>query len=383
MRKDLLRSVCIGIMVSFALNVHIYSQGVGKKELFQSIENQEVDLLKEYMEKNINLRLYDEEDKSLMYVAVDNWNIPAVEILLEHNAAFSYHSIKKLLRSKIDSEEKLSISRENYNAHSKIMNHIDPFDSYKVVDSKKSIENFSPVLSPPSYSEIQQIFNKAKPQFELIIARRMRSGLNSNLNYAGLSTGAGIVLPLFKNYSSQLKCGEKKMAINHGKDGKIIYLDNDVYQLDQLDIQQSLRQRFSLYFQLTGIYTMRITGMLPVSPEFIQNITTEEYMLDIRSLDISPSLIFKYGLFYLKFGMEIRKAIKTSVLWPVYPDDSEYERADISENAQPYTSAFVLGAGVDVQFAYIEFGKSFAPTDAFQGVKTAVNWSGLSVGVRL
>ena len=378
-----MRSVCVGIIVSFIFNFNAFSQEALKEELFESIENQEVNLLIQYIQKDNNLKLYNEEGKSLMYVAVDNWNIPAVELLLEYNAPYRYSNIKWLLRSKIDSEEKLSISRENYEAHSEIKDYIDPFENYKIVDSKKTTENFSPILAPPSYNELQQIFNKAKPQFELIIARRMRSGLNKNLNYAGLSAGAGIVLPLFKNYSSQLKCGDKNIVINEGQDGKTIYLDDEVYQLDQLDIQQSLRQKFSLYFQLTGTYTMRITGMLPESPDFISDIATDDYMLDIRSLDISPSLIFKYGLFYLKSGMEIRKTLETSVLWPVYSDNSEYERADISGNVQPYTTAFIFGGGIDVQFAYIEFGKSFAPTDIFQGMHSGVNWSGISVGVRL
>lgn len=383
MRKDLLKSLCAGIVLSFIFNLSVCSQEALKDELFESIKNQEVGLLTQYIENNNSLKMYNEEGQSLMHVAVVNWNIPAVEILLENNAPYSYSTIKRLLHSKIDSDEKLNISIENYMAHDQTTDYIDPFESYKVVDSKKTIENFRPALSPPSYNELQQIFNKAKPQFELIIARRMRSGMNSNMNYAGLSAGAGIVLPLFKNYSSQLKCGEKNIAINEGQDGKIIYLDNDVYQLDQLDIQQSLRQRFSLYFQLTGSYTMRITGILPDNPDFMNNITTEEYMLDIRSLDISPSLMFKYGLFYLKTGVEIRKTMKTSVLWPLYSENNKYERTDISENVQPYTSAFILGAGIDVQFAYIEFGKSFASTDIFQGVKTAVNWSGVSVGLRL
>lgn len=383
MRKDLMMSVCVGVIMSFGLNFHTYSQEIGQVELFRSIENQEVELLKQYSEKYNNLDLYNYEGQSLMYVSVDNWNLPAIEILLENNSDFSYQKIKKLLGSKIDSKEQLSISEENYKAHSKTKTYIEPFESYKVMDNRKPVEDFSPALSPPSYNELKQIFNKAKPQFDLMPARRVQSGLSNDLNYAGLSTGAGIVLPLFKNYSSQLKCGEKNISVREEKTGKTIYLNNDVYQLDQLDIQQSLRQRFSLYFQLMGIYSIRMTDMLPGNPDFIENITSEDYLLDIRSIDISPSLVFKYGIFYFKSGMEIRKNLKTSVLWPRHSNDGDFENADISGFAQPFTTAVVLSAGVDLLFAYVEFGRSFGATDVFQGISSEVNWSGFSVGVRL
>ncbi len=383
MKNGALKLLFISLFISTLFCFNASSQEALKEELFESLKKQEVDLLKQYIEKKDRLKLYNKEGESLMYAALDNWNIPAVEILLENNAPFSYPQIKRLLLTKIQAEEELNITEANYYAHNKIKNYIDPFDSYKVTDSKKTLDNFSPVLSPPSYHELQQIFNKAKPQLELIIARRMRSGIKSNLNYAGLSTGAGIVLPLFKNYSSQITCGEKNISLSHGKEHNTIYLNNGIFQLDQLDMQQSLKQGFSLYFQLTGLYTRRITGMLSSHPDFIRDIAPEDYMLDIRSLDISPSLLFKYGIFYLKSGVEIRKTLKTALLWPVYGENSEYERAAISENMESYTTAMVLGAGIDVQFAYIELGKSFAPTNILQGVPSKVNWSGVSVGVRL
>ncbi len=383
MRKYLMRSVCVGVIMSLGLNFHTYSQETGQAELFRSIENQEVELLKQYSENNNNLDLYNYEGQSLMYVAVDNWNLPAIEILLENNSSFSYQKIKKLLGSKIDAREQLSISKENYRAHHKVKTYIEPFESYKVVNNREPVEDFSPALSPPSYNELKQIFNKAKPQFDLMLARRVQSGLNTDLDYAGLSTGAGIMLPLFKNYSSQLTCGEKNISVREEDTGKTIYLNNDVYQLDQLDIQQLLRQRFSLYFHLMGIYNIRMTGMLPDNPDFIGNITSEDYLLDIRSIDISPSLVFKYGIFYFKSGMEIRKNLKTSVLWPRHSNDGDLENADISEFAQPISTAVILSAGVDVLFAYVEFGRSFGATDFFQGISSEVNWSGFCVGVRL
>lgn len=370
------------IVGSFLLNGHVYTQDVLKEELFLSVENQETEFLKQYLENYDNLELYNNEDESLMYVAVDNWNLPAIEILLENNAAFSYRNIKKLLRTKIDSKEQLSISEENYKAHDRLRNYIEPFESYRIEDSRKTIENFRPALSPPSFNDLKQIFNKAKPQIDLMLARRVRSGINKELNYAGLSTGAGIVLPLFKNYSSQMVCGEKNIAVSEGSDGKTIYFNDAVFQMDQLEMQQSIRQRFSLYFQLAGLYSIRTTQIPAQSPGFIEDITTEGLILDIRSFDISPSLLFKYGIFYLKSGLEIRKNLKTSLMRPVYSENGNYESTDISKHVQPYTTAFVLGLGIDVQFAWIEFGKSFAPTDIFEGVPSAVNWSGVSVGIR-
>jgi len=44
--------------------------------------------------------------------------------------------------------------------------------------------------------------------------------------------------------------------------------------------------------------------------------------------------------------------------------------------------AFVISAGLDVQFAYLELGRSFATTNKFENISSELNWLGLSVGVR-
>jgi hypothetical protein len=384
-RHDLykVRNVAVLILLTLFLSLPAYSQVYTRKDLFNSIEKQEVNFLKEYIDLNDNLDLYNNEGKSLMYVAVDSWNLPAVEILLENNSHYRYQNIKKLLRHKTKTGEKLTISEENYKAHDRVKEYLDPFEDYQVRNNSETIENFRPALSPPSYSELKQIFNKAKPQFDIMVARRVRTGLGSELNYRGFTTGAGIVLPVFRNYSSRIKAGQRNITLRDGPNGKTIYFDNEVFQLDQLDIQQSFRQSLSFYFQVTGAYSSRLTQMLPESPDFITEITSEDYNLSIKTIDITPAVIFKYGVFYFKSGIEIRKNLKTSLLWADNSEDGKNQETDITGNAQPNTTAFVWGAGIDVQFAYFEFGKSYAATEIFQTVPGAFNWRGWTFGLRL
>lgn len=367
----------------FSQSLVSYSQKPGKAELFQSLQKQETTMLEEYIRLGGDLKVVDKDSKGLVYVAVDSWNLPALKILLENRAPFRAGEMSKMLQRKLKMGQGLSISEENLNSHDKVLNYIQPFDEYQLVKNKdEQIDKYVPELLPPPYRDLRMVFNRAKIQYDLLLLRSINSGFDGDLGSSGFSVGAGVNIPLLKRYETRIITGDPDIRVNKSTEGKTIYFDDVVFLMEQVDMKQDLRHRFSMSLNMMVNYSKRKTGQLEAS-DFFTDITSDPYFLDIRDLDILPSLLFTYGSLYLKTGLELRANLSAELNWPADAAEADLLSEAVEDRLNPLTAAMVAGIGVELQWAYVEICRTIIAGDAFMDSPGQLHWLGLNIGLRL